>query len=173
MAYDAIFKIVIFGESGSGKSTLLQRYMTNLFISDIQMTIGVDFESKILTYDGLEIKLMIWDFGAEERFRFMFPNYINGAMGGILMYDITEFSSLSRAVEWLTLINGSKTAFPIFLIGGKSDLGIIREVSHKDGRKAMKNWHLNGFFECSSKTGENVETIFHSLIKKMLNIALA
>ena len=172
MAYDAIFKIVIFGESGCGKSTLLQRYMTNLFSSDIKMTIGVDFETKILKYDGLEIKLMIWDFGAQERFRFIFPKYINGAMGGILMYDITETSSLSHAKDWLQLVNGSKTSFPILLIGGKSDLGIIREVSYKDGQKTMKNWQLNGFFECSSKTGENIERIFNSLIKKMLNIVI-
>src|SRR5680860_3577 len=85
---DAIFKIVIFGDAGCGKTTLTKRFKSDLFISDSQMTIGVDFETKTFEVDGKKVKLMMWDFGGEERFRFILPKYINGAMGGILMYDI-------------------------------------------------------------------------------------
>ena len=171
MMYDAIFKIVIFGDGGCGKTTLLRRYITNLFMSDTKMTIGVDFETKTLTFDGLQVKLMIWDFGGEERFRFIFPNYICGAMGGILMYDITDYSSLSHAVDWLTVLNRSENTIPIVLVGGKTDLDIIREVSYKEGLEIMKDMNLHAFYECSSKTGENVEKVFNSLVKSMLNIA--
>jgi len=64
---DAIFKIVIFGDAGCGKTTLTKRFKTELFISDSQMTIGVDFETKTFEVDGKKVKLMIWDFGGEER----------------------------------------------------------------------------------------------------------
>jgi len=171
MMYDAIFKIVIFGDAGCGKTTLLKRYITDLFISDTKMTIGVDFETKTLSYDGLEVKLMIWDFGGEERFRFIFPNYISGAMGGVLMYDITDYSSLSHAIDWLNVVNASENSFPVVLLGGKADLHALREVSYEEGLQIANNMNLRGFFECSSKTGENVEKVFYSLVKSMLNIA--
>ena len=117
--YDALFKLVIFGDSNSGKTTLRKSFMTNRFISNSRQTIGVDFETKILEVEGLEVKLMIWDFAGEERFRFIFPQYVYGAMGGILMYDITNYSSFSHIYEWLSVIKETNQTFPIILLGGK------------------------------------------------------
>ena len=61
--YDATFKIVIFGDAGCGKTTLTQRFLTNLFVSDSKMTIGVDFEVKSVEVESKKVKLQIWDFG--------------------------------------------------------------------------------------------------------------
>jgi small GTP-binding protein len=167
--YDAIFKVVIFGDAGCGKTTLRKRFMTNKFISNSQQTIGVDFETKILEVDGKEVKLLIWDFAGEERFRFMFPQYIYGAMGGILMYDITNYSSFSHTIDWLTVINRTRERFPIVLLGSKIDLDDFREVSYKDGYDLAKSMSLNEFNECSSKTGKNVQESFANLTSIMLN----
>lgn len=167
--YDVIFKVVIFGDSGCGKTTLRKRFMTNVFVSDTHQTIGVDFETKVLDIDGKQIKLLIWDFAGEERFRFIFPKYIYGAMGGILMYDITDSSSFSHISEWISVIRGTPHRFPIVLLGGKSDLGDFREVSFREGQEAAETMGLNEFSECSSKTGENVKESFEILTKIMLN----
>jgi len=160
MTYDAFFKVVIFGDSGSGKTTLTRRYVSGTFIQDSQMTIGVDFEYKDITIDGIYVKLCIWDFGGEERFRFILPKYISGAMGGILMYDITNQSSLAHVHEWLSVVKETDESIPIILVGGKLDLDTSREVSYKDGSMVAKALNLEHFMECSSKTGENVEKIF-------------
>ncbi|MFX0004664.1 MAG: GTP-binding protein [Candidatus Hodarchaeota archaeon] len=167
--YDAIFKIVIFGDSGSGKTTYRKRFMTNTFISNSQHTIGVDFETKEFEIDGKVVKLLIWDFAGEERFRFIFPQYIYGALGGILMYDITDYSSFSHIADWLSVINGTKEEFPIILIGGKSDLDDYREISWEEGQRAARLMNLKEFVECSSKTGENVKDSFEMLTRIMLN----
>ncbi|MFW9972170.1 MAG: Rab family GTPase [Candidatus Odinarchaeota archaeon] len=167
--YDIIFKVVIFGDAGCGKTTLRKRFMTNQFISSSQLTIGVDFETKILELEGKTIKLLIWDFGGEERFRFLFPQYLHGAMGGILMYDITNYSSFSHTIDWLTIINRTKERFPIMLLGSKTDLEIFREVSYKEGMELAKSMNLNDFNECSSKTGENVTYSFEILTKMMVD----
>jgi small GTP-binding protein len=167
--YDAIFKVVIFGDAGSGKTTLRKRFMTNRFISSSQQTIGVDFETKVLSLEGKEIKLLIWDFAGEERFRFMFPQYIYGAMGGILMYDITNYSSFSHIADWLFVINRTKERFPIVLMGAKTDLDDLREVARNEGLDAAKTFGLRAFTECSSKTGENVKESFLDLAKIMYN----
>ncbi|MFX1551660.1 MAG: Rab family GTPase [Promethearchaeota archaeon] len=167
--YDAIFKVVIFGDSGSGKTTYRKRFMTNTFVSNTQHTIGVDFETKELDIDGKVVKLLIWDFAGEERFRFIFPQYIYGALGGILMYDITDYSSFSHIVDWLSVIQRTKENFPIVLIGGKSDLDDYREISWSEGKNAARSMELKEFIECSSKTGENVKESFEILTRIMIN----
>ena len=163
------YKLCIFGAGGVGKTTLTKRFKTNLFISDSQMTIGVDFETKTIEVDGKKVKLMIWDFGGEERFRFILPKYINGAMGGILMYDITSYSSLAHIDNWLSVVNGRKEQIPLVLLGGKSDLDIIRQITLKEGKKIAREKGFSGFTECSSRTGENVEKSFEILTRIMLS----
>jgi small GTP-binding protein len=167
--YEFIFKVVIFGDSGCGKTTLRQRLITNIFDSNCYKTIGVDFQTKELNLNGKEVKLMIWDFAGEERFRFIFPQYIYGAMGGIIMYDISDYSSFSHIKEWLSVINETNQKFPIILIGGKSDLEDFREIPQREGEKATKSLDLNAFIECSSKNGENVKESFELLTDIMLN----
>lgn len=166
--YEYIFKIVIFGEGSCGKTTLRKRFMTNVFDSNSHKTIGVEFETKEIDLDGKDVKLMIWDFAGEERFRYMFPKYIYGAMGGILMYDISDYSSFSRMNEWLSLINGTNQRFPIILLGGKSDLDDIRKISWREGERFAKSMNLYAFTECSSKICENVKESFETLTRMMI-----
>jgi len=173
--YDATFKIIIFGDAGCGKTTLTQRFLTNLFVSDQTMTIGVDFEVKSLSVDEQRVKLQIWDFGGEERFRFLLPTYVRGARGGLFLYDITNYSSIAHIDDWLSVIRKEIRAediFPIIVVGGKADLVENREVSSADGIKIAKSRNVNGFIETSSKTGENVEKSFEALTSLMLNKAI-
>ncbi len=170
--YDATFKIIIFGDAGCGKTTLTQRFLTNLFVSDSKMTIGVDFEVKSLEVDKEKVKLQIWDFGGEERFRFLLPTYVRGARGGLFLYDITNYSSIAHIDDWLSVIRKeirAEDVFPIIVVGGKADLAENREVSAEEGIKIAKSRNVDGFIETSSKTGENVEKTFEALTSVMLN----
>lgn len=170
--YDATFKIIIFGDAGCGKTTLTQRFLTNLFVSDSKMTIGVDFEVKSLEVDKQKVKLQIWDFGGEERFRFLLPTYVRGARGGLFLFDITNYSSLAHIDDWLNVIRKeirAEDVFPIIVVGGKADLGENREVSAAEGIKIAKSRNVDGFIETSSKSGENVEKTFEALTSLMLN----
>ncbi len=173
--YDATFKIIIFGDAGCGKTTLTQRFLTNLFKSAQTMTIGVDFEVKSLSVDEQKVKLQIWDFGGEERFRFLLPTYVRGARGGLFLYDITNYSSIAHIDDWLSVIKKEIRAedlFPIIVVGGKVDLVENREVSSADGIKIARSRNVNGFIETSSKTGENVEKTFEALTRLMLKKAI-
>ncbi|MFX1574231.1 MAG: Rab family GTPase [Promethearchaeota archaeon] len=167
--YDAILKTVILGETNSGKTTLIKRFITSIFDPNCVRTIGVDCQTKDSKLNGMEIKLMIWDFAGNKRFRYMFPEYLYGALGGILIYDITNYSSFSHINNWLTLIEKTNQKFPIILLGAKLDLDFIREVPREVGARVAKSMGLHGFIECSSKTGENIELIFETLIRLMLN----
>ena len=169
--YDATYKIVIFGDAGCGKTTLTQRFLTNLFKSDSKMTIGVDFEVKSLEINGKKIKLQIWDFGGEERFRFLLPTYVRGANGALFMYDVTNYSSLAHIDDWLMVLRKELHAedkVPIIVVGLVSELDNEREVPSEEGIKIAKSRGVDGFIECSTKTGENVGETFEALTRLML-----
>ena len=169
--YDATYKVVIFGDAGTGKTTLTQRFLTNLFKSDSKMTIGVDFEVKSLEINEKKVKLQIWAFGGEERFRFLLPTYVRGANGALFMYDVTNYSSLAHIDDWLVVVKKEIRAedhFPVIVVGGKADLVDDREVSGEEGINISKSRGVDGFIECSSKTGENVEETFQALTSLMM-----
>ena len=169
--YDATYKVVIFGDAGCGKTTLTQRFLTNLFKSDTKMTIGVDFEVKSMDINGKKVKLQIWDFGGEERFRFLLPTYVRGANGALFMYDVTNYSSLAHIDDWMLVVRKeikSEETFPIIVVGGKADLLDGREVTGEEGINIAKSRGVDGFIECSSKSGENVEETFDALTRLMM-----
>ena len=167
--YDAILKTVILGDANAGKTTLVNRFITNIYDPNCISTIGVDCQTKDGKLNGMELKLMIWDFAGNRRFRYMFPEYLYGTLGGILMYDITNHSSFSHIGNWLSLIQKTNQRFPIILLGAKLDLDFIREVPRKVGARVAKSMGLNGFIECSSKTGENIELLFETLMRVTIN----
>ena len=67
--YDYTWKIMMLGDAAVGKTSLTLRYISGFFLQDLKLTIGVDFYSKTTTHREKKVKLQIWDFGGEERFR--------------------------------------------------------------------------------------------------------
>lgn len=171
---DVVFKMFICGEGGVGKTTLTNRYVTGIF-KDQTMTIGLDFYLKDVEIEDRKVSLQIWDFAGESRFRTLIGGYVKGSSGGIFMYDITRYSTLINVDEWLGIIRSnlkeSYLDIPIILVGGKADLEEIRSVTKEDAIEVGKSRHLYGFIECSSKSGKNVESLFTSLARAMMENA--
>lgn len=170
----AAYKLCIFGDSGVGKTTLANRFMHKIFEADLKMTIGTDFYLKEVEIEGNIVALRIWDFGGEERYRVLFPNFARGAAGGIFMYDTTRTTTLDDIDEWLSFFkeHGQKhLKLPVMMVGGKIDLQENRSVSPEDAEKLKERYNLAGYYECSSKTGENVELIFETITRLMMENA--
>lgn len=62
---------------------------------------GIDFKQKLINLDGVPIKLQIWDTAGQERFRTLTTAYYRGAMGILLMYDVTSLESYNNLSYWL------------------------------------------------------------------------
>ncbi|MFX0069994.1 MAG: Rab family GTPase [Candidatus Hermodarchaeota archaeon] len=171
----AKFKVCVFGDGGVGKTSLVQRFLTGTFADSYRITIGADFYIKKVELDEHEVTLQLWDFAGEDKFRFLLPTYAAGASGGIFMYDITRHSSINNMKKWLevfrTRSDGSLNDIPLLMVGGKLDLEDKRVVSIDEAHSIAENNDFYEFMECSSKTGENVEDIFNSISKKMLEDA--
>jgi small GTP-binding protein len=139
--YDDSLKIIVFGDNFPEKTALTQKFLTNLFVSDSKMTIGIDFEVKSLTVDGQKVKLQIWEFGGEERFRFLLSTYVRGADGGLFVYDIANYSSIAHIDDWLSAIRKEIRAEdmgPILAVGIVPDEKCERQVSAEEGIKIAK-----------------------------------
>jgi len=89
--YDFLFKVVMIGDSGVGKSNLLMRYTKGEFNIESKTTIGVEFATKtIKTPDSKVIKAQIWDTAGQERYRAITNAYYRGAVGALLVFDVTS-----------------------------------------------------------------------------------
>ena len=169
---DLQFKLPIIGDGGVGKTTLTHRYLHGLFKESYHLTIGVDFFLKKFEMDGKKVSLQIWDFAGEEKFRFLLPGIINGANGTIFMFDITRYVTFENLTEWIAVF---KTAnenhnqeVPALLVGSKTDLDGIRTVPSKEAKSFAQDNNFIGYIECSSKNGDNVEELFRSITKIMM-----
>jgi len=169
---DALYKVCLFGDGGVGKTALVTRYLKGLFDSTYKITVGVEFHTKKLKVDDVNVTLQIWDFAGEPQFRILLPAYIRGASGGFFMYDTTRPSSLQHISDWFEVmkwnVKSEKEKFPVVMIGGKVDLVNDRNLSKEEGVEIAKQYHLIDFYECSAKTGENIEESFVSLTRTML-----
>jgi small GTP-binding protein len=162
-----LFKIVVVGDGGIGKSTMIQRLVTGHF-TPMKITIGTDLATYQREFENLVVKLQIWDFAGEKRFRFFLPNYARGAHGCLLCYDITRYTSFQNLQEWYDIIQ-SHSLDPVFiLIGEKVDLADARRtVKREEAEKFRKEHDIPYLFETSSKSGENNKIIFEILIKEI------
>ena len=166
------FKVVVAGAKNVGKTSLIRRYATGKFDKSTLSTIGVDFETKKVVVDNTEILLNIWDFAGEERFRVLFPSYISGASGALMLYDVTNEDSLNDLYDWINVIssvpNAPKTKI---LIEAKIDLE--RKVKREEALKVFEKFKFQGdLISTSSKTGDNVEKAFEMLGREIIKNSL-
>ena len=163
-----LFKIVIVGDGGVGKSTMIQRLTTGQFIPQ-KITIGTDLATYDIDIDNINIRLQIWDFAGERRFRLFLPNYSRGATGCLLCYDITRRTSFDSLDEWFKIVNENAINPVFILVGEKLDLADIRRsVNNEHAEELKEKYNLDYFFETSSKSGENNKMIFETLTRSIL-----
>ena len=166
------FKICIFGDGGVGKTTLVQNYVTGHFRESTKMTIGLDIATKIIEVEDWSIKLQLWDFGGEERFRFFLPAYARGSLAGIFVYDITRYVSLRNFDDWLNIfkkgVNFEDKQIPLLIVGAKLDQENFRSIPIEKALDFARTKNIFEVIECSSKTGQNVELIFERITLRIL-----
>lgn len=168
--YDYLFKVVLIGDSGVGKSNLLLRFTKNDFLMESKSTIGVEFATRTLKVSGKTIKAQIWDTAGQERYRAITSAYYRGAVGALLVYDITKKQTFDNTERWLSeLREHADDDIVILLVGNKSDLRHIRAVSTEEGASfAEKNGLF--FIETSALDATNVDKAFETILSERYNI---
>ncbi|OWM78732.1 ras-related protein Rab11D-like [Punica granatum] len=168
--YDYLFKLVLIGDSGVGKSNLLSRFTRNEFNLESKSTIGVEFATKSLNIDGKVIKAQIWDTAGQERYRAITSAYYRGAVGALLVYDVTRRSTFENVGRWLKeLRDHTDPNMVVMLIGNKSDLRHLVAVPLEDGKTFAEAESLY-FMETSALEATNVEAAFAEVLTQIYRI---
>ncbi|XP_053564840.1 ras-related protein Rab-37 isoform X3 [Bombina bombina] len=124
-------------------------------------------KNKVVTVDGVKVKLQIWDTAGQERFRSVTHAYYRDAQALLLLYDITSKSSFDNIRAWLTEIHEfAHKDIVIMLLGNKSDVTSGRVIRTEDGESLAKEYGVP-FMETSAKTGKNVELAFLAVAKEL------
>jgi Ras-related protein Rab-11A len=143
--------------------------------------------------DGKNIKMQVWDTAGQERYRYrasisramrMFPPsrgvwrgraitkaYYRGALGALLVYDITCEESFKNVARWLGELKSHSNRdkeIVLIVVGNKKDV-----VDENPERRAVTEAMMQEMseklevpvMEASAKTGENVEQAFISVTK--------
>ena len=168
MSENSKYKIVVTGSKGVGKTSLVYRFISGKFKADTIGTVGVDMSTKTMDIDERKINLVIWDFAGEEKFRVLMPKYCAGAQGAILLYDLTREETFAELEDWIPLLNKYTLNSKKILIGSKADLVDQRTVSEEDALDFQSRNNIDFYLESSSKTGQNVDEIFETLIRAII-----
>ncbi|BAT87819.1 hypothetical protein LR48_Vigan09g165500 [Vigna angularis] len=164
---DYVFKVVVIGDSAVGKSQMLSRFAKNEFCFDSKSTIGVEFQTRTVTINDKVIKAQIWDTAGQERYRAVTSAYYRGALGAMVVYDITKRQSFDHVARWVDELRAqADSSVVIMLIGNKGDLVEQRVVHAEDAVEFAEDQGLF-FSETSALSGENVETAFFKLLEQI------
>lgn len=170
--YDYLFKVVLIGDSGVGKSNLLSRFTRNEFSLESKSTIGVEFATRSIIVDGKTIKAQIWDTAGQERYRAITSAYYRGAVGALLVYDITRHTTFESVERWLKeLQDHTDNNIVVMLVGNKADLRHLRAVSTEDGQALAERESLY-FMETSALESTNVENAFKQVLTQIYRIVV-
>jgi len=159
------YKVVVIGDSGVGKTQIINRFTQNEFHVESKVTIAVEFaHSEVCLDDGTRIKVQLWDTAGQERFKAIARGYYRGAVGALIVFDITKSETFKNVETWIGEMNKhSEPDVFIMLVGNKSDLKQSREVSTDSATKFAKEHQLS-YIETSAKDGDNIKEAFQQTI---------
>ncbi|XP_076943145.1 ras-related protein RABA1f-like [Bidens hawaiensis] len=165
--YDYLFKVVLIGDSGVGKTNLLSRFSKNEFNLECKSTIGVEFATRSIKVDDKIIKAQVWDTAGQERYRAITSAYYRGAVGALIVYDITRHVTFENVERWLKeLRDHTDHNIVIMLVGNKADLRHLRAIQTEDA-KMFAEKENNFFMETSALESINVENAFTEVLTRI------
>ena len=170
MSVQDIYKVILLGDSSVGKTSILSQYINKKFYEKTKSTIGADFITHEIEVDGKYLGLQLWDTAGSERFQAVQPIFFRGSDCCILVCDVTNRDSFEHLYEWknhllesLTTVE-NENAFTFILAGNKSDCEASkRQVKFEE----LQQWDggIYTAFECSAKSGWNIEKMFYEVAK--------
>jgi len=168
-----LLKIVALGDWGVGKTSCIKRYTDNTFSNEYKSTIGTSFYVKTLDHTNpsgrrLRIRLVLWDLAGQPSYNELRQRYMDGALIGLIIYDVTRPPSFMTVHEWFMKFVAVCPKASVGLVANKVDVK-DRKVPNEAGNM-LAEWLDVRYYEVSAKTGENVEQVFNDLVFQLSEI---
>ncbi|XP_059836039.1 GTP-binding protein Rit1-like [Hypanus sabinus] len=161
------YKIVMLGAGGVGKSAMTMQFISHRFLDYHDPTIEDAYKTRV-RIDDESAHLDILDTAGQAEFTAMRDQYMRGGEGFIICYSITDRRSFQEAVEFKQLIYRVRHTYdiPVVLVGNKSDLGSLRQVSKEEGAVLAREFNCP-FFETSAALRYYIDDVFHSMVREI------
>lgn len=168
--HKSVYTLVVLGFSGAGKSNICSRFLGKEFSDEDRPTANISFRSKNIKLDEKNTEIQLWEIppemGASKKN--LWDNKLKIREHGIVVcYDIADkdsFALLDAQISRLKETEGNDV--PFMLIGNKSDLEHLRQVSEEEGN-ALAAKHGIFFMETSARTDTNIQNAFVTLIEEI------
>lgn len=154
-------KVVITGHFGVGKTSLFNRFISNTFNEKYLTTIGVRVDKKMITVNGQEVSLILWDLAGEVSQDKVPKSYFMGSSAVVYVFDLSRPATYGRLNDDMLYIQSILPNVLIKKVGNKKDL-VTEETLEKIRTET------NPHYFTSARTGENVEDLFHIIGKELI-----
>ncbi|CAL6038048.1 Rab1a [Hexamita inflata] len=170
-------KIVLLGNANVGKTSLILNFMSGRFLEQQPNSSGASYSFKLMAIKNEQVKVQIWDTAGQERFSGFTSLYYRDANGCMVVYDVTDPSSLQKSVEIFKTVLQVNPRASFAVIGNKADLQYELSVNQTDVKAAFyqalqdnidreKIFKRIQFLETSAKLGTNVTQAFEHLAEQ-------
>ena len=159
-------KICMLGGFSVGKTSLVERYVHSIFSDKYLSTVGVKISKKILSVNGTDVTLVLWDMEGKDMYANVNLSYLRGAMGFFVVADGTRKETLTMALALRNEAVNVAGQVPSCLLVNKADIADEWEIT-EDMLAPLEQQGLT-VMRTSAKTGFGVDDAFTSLTRKML-----
>lgn len=166
-------KVVVIGPPATGKTSLVRRYTQGTFERGYKQTIGVDFEVKTVQWsDNIVIHVQLWDIAGQERFSAVVPQFYRSAAAALVVYDITDESTLQAALKWNEHLQKheilpSGKSVPVMLLANKCDL-LSEDKPLPNLDEVCKENKIVKWWLTSAKTNAGISDAVNFLVNTIL-----
>jgi small GTP-binding protein len=160
-------KVCMLGGFAVGKTSLVARFVSSIFSEKYLSTVGVKIDKKVVSVDGSDTMLLLWDIYGQDDFQTVQPAQLRGMAGYLLVVDGTRRATLDTARLLHEKAKAVAGDVPFVVVLNKSDLASSWEIDDVAFFKLVEQgWRI---VKTSAKTGDGVEHAFESLTRAMLN----
>ncbi|EAY00308.1 small GTP-binding protein, putative [Trichomonas vaginalis G3] len=163
-------KIVLVGAAHTGKTSIVNQYVFGSFTHHTVSTTQPAFCQKQVNYQEKDLSLEIWDTAGQERYHALSPLFYRDAEAGIVVFDLTDADSFTRAQKWINELKQARgDQIHIVIAGNKTDLIDKRVVAKGDAEELAAQFKAP-YYETSAKTKENLEPLFNSICEHVVEL---
>lgn len=157
-------KVCMVGVFGTGKTSLVQQFVHTRFSDKYHSTVGVKIDRKVVTLDGSELTIVLWDLAGRDKDEDVGASYLRGAHGVIYVCDGTRKETCDQVADLQRVATDAAGTVPSVIALNKADLVAEWAISGGDERALAS---LGTVCRTSAKLGTGVEEMFLSLARAL------
>jgi len=175
-------KVVIVGDNNSGKEIIIEKYVRKWREENYKLTYGAVLAFSEIHVNEQIVKFHFLQLAEKEENRMPLNLFYHGALGGIIIFDVTIPETFANLEDWSKEIweNNGKGVIPLVIFGintenrDQSPNSVTKEegmkMASRISKKAKKEGYEIPYYEISTKVRKDIETGLEFLARAYLTV---